>query len=619
MLVRYRMNSDCTLANMRADIDAIIQGTATFDGSGIPTNLSAGCDTSNSIKFGTYPANVYASVGTGAAASGSTSSIAATVLTVGGTVTGTFAVGMSVTGTGVALGTTIVALGTGTGGEGTYVVSISQTVSSTAITGTILNNTYSKLHNDYNDVTHYFRLAYAFTQTATCSAATISGTTLTIPAAVNTGTFAPGMVITGPGISANTTITAFGTGRGGSGTYTVSVSQTVSSPGTAITGSRTLNTGGSTVSSISTTTLNVGGVVTGTFAPGMIITGPGVTEGTTIIAQLTGTAGQAGTYTVSVSQTVSSSAIIAVASNTLALTGKLSGLTLAQSYSSGTDTLINSREINRYTDIGTVQGQFSGSKFTVNLAVPVENNFDGRLLLGRGLQAGDLISTSYSNTLTTGHNLSNTESTGNARIANYTAVLSQQTGTAGGIGDYEMNNSTNVSGNTYWQVYRPQSVEIDINRFDVSEAPYGIDIVVSTKMIYISSPYSGAHVGVFDIGKNGVSRIYTGNMLMAGMDLSQELFGTTIPYTYKFSTNTFGTQQGLSLNSISPRKRFNADAALIVIENPTFIFQEDNGSVLSVAYGLLKLPENTFSSSITYADAGSVRRITINDYAILTE
>jgi hypothetical protein len=613
------MNSDCTLANMRADIDAIIQGTATFDGSGVPTNLSAGCDTSNSIKFGTYPANVYASVGTGAAASGSTSSIAATVLTVGGTVTGTFAVGMSVTGTGVALGTTIVALGTGTGGEGTYVVSISQTVSSTAITGTILNNTYSKLHNDYNDVTHYFRLAYAFTQTATCSAATISGTTLTIPAAVNTGTFAPGMVITGPGISANTTITAFGTGRGGSGTYTVSVSQTVSSPGTAITGSRTLNTGGSTVSSISTTTLNVGGVVTGTFAPGMIITGPGVTEGTTIIAQLTGTAGQAGTYTVSVSQTVSSSAIIAVASNTLALTGKLSGLTLAQSYSSGTDTLINSREINRYTDIGTVQGQFSGSKFTVNLAVPVENNFDGRLLLGRGLQAGDLISTSYSNTLTTGHNLSNTESTGNARIANYTAVLSQQTGTAGGIGDYEMNNSTNVSGNTYWQVYRPQSVEIDINRFDVSEAPYGIDIVVSTKMIYISSPYSGAHVGVFDIGKNGVSRIYTGNMLMAGMDLSQELFGTTIPYTYKFSTNTFGTQQGLSLNSISPRKRFNADAALIVIENPTFIFQEDNGSVLSVAYGLLKLPENTFSSSITYADAGSVRRITINDYAILTE
>jgi hypothetical protein len=150
------MNSSCTLADMRADIDAIIQGTATFNGSGVPTNLSAGCDTANSIKYGTYPSAKYASVGTGAAASGSASSIAATVLTVGGSVTVTFAVGMSVTGTGVAVGTTIVALGTGTGGAGTYVVSVSQTVSSTTITGTTLNNTYSKLHSDYNDVTHYF-------------------------------------------------------------------------------------------------------------------------------------------------------------------------------------------------------------------------------------------------------------------------------------------------------------------------------------------------------------------------------------------------------------------------------------------------------------------------------
>jgi hypothetical protein len=108
-------------------------------------------------------------------------------------------------------------------------------------------------------------------------------------------------------------------------------------------------------------------------------------------------------------------------------------------------------------------------------------------------------------------------------------------------------------------------------------------------------------------------------MLMAGIDMQQEVFGITIPYTYKFSTNTYGSQTGLSLNYITPQKRFNSDSALIVIENPTFVFQEDNGSVLSVVYGLLKLPENTYTSNITYADAGSVRRITINDYAILTE
>jgi hypothetical protein len=70
-------------------------------------------------------------------ASDTTSSISTTVLTVAGTVTGTFSVGMILTGTGVTAGTYISSLGTGTGGAGTYNVNISQTVSSTAITGTI--------------------------------------------------------------------------------------------------------------------------------------------------------------------------------------------------------------------------------------------------------------------------------------------------------------------------------------------------------------------------------------------------------------------------------------------------------------------------------------------------
>jgi hypothetical protein len=55
---------------------------------------------------------------------------------------------------------------------------------------------------------------------------TISGTTLTVSAAL-TGTLAVGQTIIGTGISANTTITAFLSAIGGTGTYTVSNSQTV--------------------------------------------------------------------------------------------------------------------------------------------------------------------------------------------------------------------------------------------------------------------------------------------------------------------------------------------------------------------------------------------------------
>lgn len=61
--------------------------------------------------------------------------------------------------------------------------------------------------------------------------------------------------------------------------------------------------------SIATTTLTVSAVSAGTIFPSMQITGTGVTAGTRIVAQLTGTTGGAGTYTVSVSQTVSSTVI----------------------------------------------------------------------------------------------------------------------------------------------------------------------------------------------------------------------------------------------------------------------------------------------------------------------
>jgi len=56
----------------------------------------------------------------------------------------------------------------------------------------------------------------------------ISGTTLTVTA-VSSGSLQIGEVISGSGIVAGTTITTFGTGAGGVGTYGVSVSQTVAS------------------------------------------------------------------------------------------------------------------------------------------------------------------------------------------------------------------------------------------------------------------------------------------------------------------------------------------------------------------------------------------------------
>lgn len=133
----------------------------------------------------------------------------------------------------------------------------------------------------------------------------ISGTTLTVTSVLS-GTIAVGQAIFGNGIAQNTVITALGTGSGGVGTYTVSDSQTVASTTINSTAAPAIVTG-----SISGTTLTVSAVTSGSLKLGQTIEGTGVTDGTIIKAFGTGSGG-AGTYTVSASQTVSSTTIYAI-------------------------------------------------------------------------------------------------------------------------------------------------------------------------------------------------------------------------------------------------------------------------------------------------------------------
>ena len=78
--------------------------------------------------IGTYSLNVPEQTVASTAVSGTYGT-----LTVGGVVTGTFAVGDTITGAGVVAGTQITAFGTGTGGAGTYIVNNNTVVASTSI------------------------------------------------------------------------------------------------------------------------------------------------------------------------------------------------------------------------------------------------------------------------------------------------------------------------------------------------------------------------------------------------------------------------------------------------------------------------------------------------------
>jgi hypothetical protein len=78
-----------------------------------------------------------------------------------------------------------------------------------------------------------FDNAIALTRSNFSVTGSIAATTLDVTS-VGSGLVRVGMAIDGTGVTAGSTITAFGTGNGGIGTYTVSVAQTVSS--TTITG-----------------------------------------------------------------------------------------------------------------------------------------------------------------------------------------------------------------------------------------------------------------------------------------------------------------------------------------------------------------------------------------------
>jgi hypothetical protein len=127
-----------------------------------------------------------------------TGSIVGTTLTVpaNGVTGGGINIGQTLSGTGIVAGTRIVGFTTGAGGNvnegGTYTLSISNTTPTPAFTGSI------------------------------------SGTTLTV-SAISAGYLGVGSVIAGSGVTGGTTITAFVSGLGGAGTYTVSVSQTIGS------------------------------------------------------------------------------------------------------------------------------------------------------------------------------------------------------------------------------------------------------------------------------------------------------------------------------------------------------------------------------------------------------
>ena len=180
----------------------------------VTTTATAGVSTNQiTVAYTSDPGTFIeedSAVVTGAIANSVGGVSAGTVLNVISVTSGTLQVGMTIIGSGISADTRITALGTGTGGAGTYTVGVSQLVTATTMT------TFDAISGFTNKTGPAVIVG------------SIAGTTLTV-ASVSSGTLAIGQKITGTGLSANTYITA-----GSGSSWTVSVSQTVGA-GTTIT------------------------------------------------------------------------------------------------------------------------------------------------------------------------------------------------------------------------------------------------------------------------------------------------------------------------------------------------------------------------------------------------
>lgn len=256
-----------------------------------------------------------------------TGAIAADILTVSAVTAGAkLNVGDLLSGPGgasdpIADGTTILNQLTGSAGDtGTYTVSIAQTSTSATITidsevvtvsalatgtlksGQVITGTGwpagatlgAQLSGSAGSTGDY-ALNVAGPFAAASTAITAPTTDFTV-SDVGSGVLYVGDVLAGVGIPAGQTIVALGTGTGGTGTYVVSIADESASD---------------TVTTTSNT-LDVTAVSSGVLASGQPISGSGVSAGSNIGTQLTGTPGGVGTYQLYPTQSFASATVTSV-------------------------------------------------------------------------------------------------------------------------------------------------------------------------------------------------------------------------------------------------------------------------------------------------------------------
>lgn len=294
----------------------------------------------------------------------------------------------------------------------------------------------------------------------------------------------------------------------------------------------------------------------------------------------------------------------------------LTAITLAQSYTVGSDTLVNSSssQIYRYAwqaSMGSASNWTNGQVMNITSPTSAPAVGDQIILRNGGYMNYDTSINPYDPYP--------------VNIAKNTVITALV-----GAGPYTATTNTNNTGINYqtnqyfsssavytaFQGYRPQNISVPI--LTTTSYGLGIDFVITSKCFFINAPYVRQAFGIFDIAKNGLTRTYTNSMLMTMLDLYNPDGGSIIPYTYKYPTQSYGSLTGSSITGEWPLKQ-PTSSTIVVAENPTFLSHVDQGWAVNSIYSLYKIPGATYYDGGVYTDGVGVRRSVANNFAVYTE
>ena len=304
---------------------------------------------------------------------------------------------------------------------------------------------------------------------------------------------------------------------------------------------------------------------------------------------------------------------------------QLDQIALAQSYTSGTDTLVNSTTSSVWRFVFETQnsatnwaGMATTAPYDGGKILSIANSTIGTTAVGDNFR----LQGEYSCIV-------DTNETANRRVIRFernaiaTTMISASAGSATQFlmnYDGSLGIKVNSISNNYhnYQVYR--SGNINLTTWTYTAPTYNtFDIVVTNKGVFIGSTVNNVAFGVFDISKNGISREYTSSALMALVDVNNTNNGVQSPYFYNLISGTYGVLSGGSMVYETPCRVPKTNTNLSIIENPVALSYRAGGFSVSSIYGLYKIADGTYNNSSRYTDGSGVNRVVYNNFAIVTE